>query len=137
MKAPFLPTALLFGLVAALNSAAAATATLSPFFTKHCTECHDAATKKGGLDLTSLRPDFADAETSARWVKVHDRIESGEMPPKKSERPPAADVKAVTAYLDEQLHAASLERQKAEGRVASRRMNRTEYENTLRGLERA
>ena len=53
------------------------------FFEKHCIECHNAETKKGGLDLNSLQPDLADPDTFARWVKVYDRIESGEMPPKK------------------------------------------------------
>ena len=50
---------------------------------------------KGGLDLTALKPDFADAENFARWVKVHDRIESGEMPPKKKPRPPADETAAA------------------------------------------
>ena len=104
------------------------------FFEKHCYDCHDGDDKKGGLDLTALRPNFCDAETFAAWVRVHDKIASGEMPPKKKERPPEADVKAVTGWLGGQLRAASLERQKAEGRVPSRRMNRTEYENTLREL---
>ena len=59
------------------------------FFDAHCYDCHDADTHKGNLDLTALKQDFADSENFARWVKVHDRIESGEMPPKKKPRPPA------------------------------------------------
>ena len=47
-------------------------------FKKHCVECHDADTKKGNLDLTALKLDFADAENFARWVKVHDRVRDGE-----------------------------------------------------------
>ena len=109
----------------------AAGAIPASFFEAHCTDCHDAETKKGGLDLTALDSTFSD---SAAWVRVHDKIASGEMPPKKKERPPAVDVKAVTDYLGSQLHTSSLKRQKAEGRVASRRMNRTEYENTPREL---
>ena len=61
------------------------------FFEKHCIDCHDADTHKGNLDLTALKPDFADAGTFARWVKVYDRIESGEMPPKKKPRPPPTE----------------------------------------------
>ena len=57
------------------------------FFETHCFDCHDSETKKGNLDLTALKPDFGDAETFARWVNVHDRIASGEMPPKKEPRP--------------------------------------------------
>src|SRR4051812_42779324 len=47
-----------------------------------CTECHDADTKKGGLDLTSLTFDLSDRAERERWVRVHDRVEKGEMPPK-------------------------------------------------------
>ena len=83
--------------------ASAAEKSVEPFLAKHCVECHDAETKKGNLDLTSLQPDFADAENFARWVKVHDRIESGEMPPKKKARPPAKDTAATVKWLRDSL----------------------------------
>ena len=59
-------------------------------FAQHCTECHDADSKKGNLDLTSLQPESADAENFARWVKVHDRIAADDMPPLNRARPAAA-----------------------------------------------
>ncbi|NDD38710.1 MAG: hypothetical protein EB082_09930, partial [Verrucomicrobia bacterium] len=68
--------------------ASAVESTPASFFAKHCTECHDKDTKKGNLDLAALKADFADTENFARWVKVHDRIAAGEMPPKKAARPP-------------------------------------------------
>ena len=55
---------------------------LNPFFESHCVECHDETTKKGGLDLGSLSRDPTDAESLRRWVRVFDRVQSGEMPPK-------------------------------------------------------
>ena len=103
------------------------------FFDKHCTGCHDAETKKGNLDLTALKPDFADAETFARWLKVHDRIESGEMPPKKKARPPKGETTAVTKWLRDSLVGAEKVR-RTDGRATLLRLNRTEYENTLRDL---
>ena len=104
------------------------------FFAKHCIECHDAETKKGNLDLTSLKPDFADAENFARWVKVHDYIESGEMPPKKKARPPAADTAAVVKSLRESLLKAEQAKLAGTGRTGLRRLTRAEYENTIRDL---
>src|SRR6266542_1437068 len=53
------------------------------FLEQYCVECHDADTKKGGLDLTSLKFDPADSTNFSRWVLVHDRVSNGEMPPKK------------------------------------------------------
>jgi hypothetical protein len=62
------------------------------FFAAHCTECHDGDVKKGGLDLTALQADFANAEVFSRWVKIFDRIDTGEMPPKKRDRPPSGEL---------------------------------------------
>ena len=114
--------------------AQAAEAKLAPFFTKHCIECHDAETKKGDLDLASLKPDFANAENFARWVKVHDRIASGEMPPKKKARPAPSEVQAVTRALSEMLVVAERSRLASEPRTGVRRLTRAEYENTVRDL---
>jgi len=121
-----------------LAAAGAAPAELPPkvhaVFEQHCYDCHDAETKKGNLDLTALKTDFADAENFARWLKVHDRIESGEMPPKKKARPAAPDVKAVTSALAESLIKAEQQRLESESRTGVRRLTRAEYENTVRDL---
>jgi len=121
-------------LSAFLGGASAADFRPAGFLSKHCIECHDAETKKGNLDLTSLKPDFADAAMFERWVKVFDRVSSGEMPPKKQARPAAEEQQAFVAAARESLHAASLARQRADGRVLVRRLNVTEYETTLRDL---
>jgi mono/diheme cytochrome c family protein len=55
----------------------------APMFEQHCLECHDGDVKKGGLDLTSLTWKPENAENFRQWVKVHDKVRSGEMPPKK------------------------------------------------------
>ena len=103
-------------------------------FENRCLDCHDSDTKKGNLDLTALKPDFTDAETFALWLKVHDRVASGEMPPKKKARPEASEVKTVMGWLAESLSAAERTRLDAEGRTGLRRLTRAEYENTLRDL---
>ena len=104
------------------------------FFSQHCTECHDKDTKKGNLDLTALKSDFTDAENFARWVKVHDRIASGEMPPKKKARPPAKDTAVVVKGVRESLLAAEQAKLAGTGRTGLRRLTRAEYENTVRDL---
>ena len=104
-----------------------------PFLDAHCLGCHDAATKKGGLDLENLPADLQKPETFRTWVKVHDQIRSGEMPPAKRKRPPQAETDASAGGLDAALVAADRRRQ-AEGRAVFRRLNRTEYENSLRDL---
>ncbi len=105
------------------------------FFESHCYECHD-ATAKGNLDLSKLRFDLADQEHFARWVKIFDRISSGEMPPKEKERPAPDEIAKVTGQLKESLLTADRQRLSKEGspRTAIRRLTRAEYENTLRDL---
>ena len=77
---------------AILPSSAAPERDLSPFLQKHCVECHDADTKKGDLDLTALKFDFSNSTNFSKWVTVHDRVASGEMPPKKKARPDAKEL---------------------------------------------
>ena len=106
-----------------------------PFLEQHCYDCHDADEKKGGLDLTSFALKLDDLANFETWVKVHDAIANGEMPPKKKARPPGAETKALLEDLDAKLVAADKARiAKDGGRAVSRRLTRAEYENALRDL---
>ncbi len=109
-------------------------AKIKPFLDAHCVDCHGPDVKKAGLRLDLLKPDFADARTAEIWTKVHDKIAQGQMPPPKRQRPPKDDLTQATQWLHQQLHAHSRARQEKEGRVVLRRLNCTEYENTLRDL---
>lgn len=107
---------------------------LKPLFENHCVQCHGAETQRARLRLDTLSPDLANPENLRRWEKVFDKIDSGDMPPKSEERLPEPLLKSTTKILREALHQASLKRQQEEGRVVVRRLNGTEYENTLQDL---
>src|SRR3954471_3107622 len=117
-----------------LTHAASPTAMLSDFVELHCVDCHGAETQKAGLRLDTLATDFDGEKAATTWTHVFDRLVAGEMPPKTRTRPPQSDIDATTRFLHAQLHAASLARQQKKGRVVVRRLNGTEYENTLRDL---
>ncbi len=105
------------------------------FLEKHCLECHDRETKKGGVDLESLKWEPGTPASHELWVKMHDQILSGEMPPKKvMERPSAAEVQTVLQTVAGSLRATDQERYAKEGRTKLRRLNRQEYENTVHDL---
>ena len=104
------------------------------FFRKHCLDCHDSESKRGDFDLSSLKPDLSSADDFARWVRVHDRIESGEMPPPKKARPDVADKSKALASLRSMIVAAEQAKRAGEVRTGLRRLTRGEYENTLRDL---
>ena len=71
-----------FSILCVLPISAVQSQTVPPQIEQSCIECHDDETKKGGLDLTALKFDLADGATRERWVRVFDRVEKGEMPPK-------------------------------------------------------
>jgi Protein of unknown function (DUF1592)/Protein of unknown function (DUF1588)/Protein of unknown function (DUF1585)/Protein of unknown function (DUF1587)/Protein of unknown function (DUF1595)/Planctomycete cytochrome C len=115
----------------------AADAPLHKFLNRYCVSCHDAETRKGGLDLEKLPANFDDPAAFPSWVKVHDRIQAGEMPPKgRKTRPNKAETAAILKRLATGLAAADRSRRAGDGRAVFRRLNRTEYENTLRDLLR-
>ncbi|MDX2041930.1 MAG: DUF1592 domain-containing protein [Acidobacteriota bacterium] len=116
------------------NTTKAGAFSTQAFLEASCFACHNSATKKGNLDLTALKPDFADAATFAIWVKVHDRVQAGEMPPKAAPQPGEAERAAFLKSLAAPMIAADASRIRREGRAVLRRMNRYEYENTLRDL---
>jgi mono/diheme cytochrome c family protein len=117
--------------------ASLAHAAIPPLLDKHCVECHDAETKKGDFDLTALKSDLTQPQVFAQWVKVYDQIASGEMPPVKKPRPDTAAAAGYLSELKQTLQAAEDARIRREGRTVKRRLNRFEYENTLRDLLRA
>jgi hypothetical protein len=105
------------------------------FVEKHCVVCHDATTKQGGLDLTALLaapPSYGDFP---KWVKVYDRVQAGEMPPKDvTTRPTAAEQTAFRKALSSSLLMQEAKITRREGRATQRRLNGYEYENALRDL---
>lgn len=113
-------------LFAALASAAEPRA----FLEKHCYECHDKETKKGGLDLESLG---SEKQQLDRWIKIHDAVADGEMPPaKKKTQPNASEKAAFVAELDTRLTVASTAAHSAG--IQLRRLTRQEFENSLKDL---
>jgi mono/diheme cytochrome c family protein len=103
------------------------------FLTAHCLSCHGAEKPKGGFRLDQLDSDFSNASIRERWQAVADRVASGEMPPDTKPKPAKAEVRAVSEWIQNGMqHAAATRR--AQGRTVLRRLNRIEYENTVRDL---
>src|SRR4051812_30048908 len=93
------------------------------FVRDHCTSCHNAEDKKGRLDLTGLAFDPKDAANLAVWVKVHDRVQAGEMPPRTRARPDASRQKEFVGGLARAIVAAERAAEGGEGRAMLRRLN--------------
>jgi hypothetical protein len=97
------------------------------FLQQHCLECHSSGAPEGGLDLSSLAYDLQNPALFEKWVRVHDRIAAGEMPPKAE-----SNIKdhAYVRQLSTELSGAH---QEQKGTVL-RRLNRQEYQNSINDL---
>ena len=105
------------------------------FIETNCMDCHDADSARAGFRIDLLADDFMSGNTAGQWKEVMDKINSGEMPPKKRKtRPDAKDAFKVSSWIAARLHETELAAQGAGGRVPMRRMNRVEYANTVRDL---
>jgi Protein of unknown function (DUF1592)/Protein of unknown function (DUF1588)/Protein of unknown function (DUF1587)/Protein of unknown function (DUF1585)/Protein of unknown function (DUF1595)/Cytochrome C oxidase, cbb3-type, subunit III len=103
------------------------------FFAQHCQACHTGKKPKGNFHLDSLSFDFAQKSNRDRWLNVMEQLKSGTMPPKEKPRPPAQDARLLCDWISERVKE-GLANDAAGGRVVLRRLNRTEYENTIRDL---
>ncbi len=108
--------------------------TVQPFLAKNCIGCHNAKVKTADLDLQSFKTVDAVAEHNEKWEMVLQKIRSGEMPPKPMKRPPDADVAAVTKWIESEFAREEALQKPDPGHVTARRLNRAEYNNTVRDL---
>ena len=114
--------------------AAGLTPATRQFLDTHCADCHDGDEKKGGFSLDKLDAKHAGADQSALMVRLFDRTLGGEMPPKKKAQPTPEARKTFLEELSGTLLAKEAELAGESGRTSVRRMNRVEYEQTLRDL---
>ena len=103
-----------------------------PMVAKYCTPCHSGAGAPAGLDFAKLRDSSTLTSKIDVWQKVLTRFSAGEMPPSGSPAPSAAVRKRVTAYLQNAINSQC--KLADPGRVTLRRLNREEYNNTIRDL---
>jgi hypothetical protein len=107
-------------------------ADVQPLIDAVCIRCHDAETTTP-LQLEDLGHDLANPDTYRDWVKVFDRVQGREMPPRSEPRPPRALVDKALASLKGALLKANLAARQDQ-RVSLRRLSRVEYEYTLNDL---
>ncbi|HTV00976.1 MAG TPA: DUF1592 domain-containing protein [Luteitalea sp.] len=107
---------------------------VKPFLEKNCVDCHNDKRQKGGMNFERI--DSADAVATHLDDVEHMllKIRTGEMPPEDEERPDPKEAEAVGQWFEAEF--ARLERVTPPdpGRITARRLNRTEYNNTVRDL---
>lgn len=108
--------------------------TVKPFVSKYCVSCHSGKNAPAQFDLRSysnvdmVRDDFA------RWALLSQRLQNQEMPPKPMPAPPAAEVQQIVDWV-RAVRAEEIKRTAGDpGTVLTRRLNKAEYDYTIRDL---
>ena len=105
-----------------------------PFVAQHCARCHGEAEPQGDLALTTFATADAARAAPDTWELVRDVLAYGEMPPEGEPAPPAPEVEAVLAWLEGTLGSDDEGGPVDPGPAVLRRLNHTEYANTVRAL---
>ena len=107
---------------------------IEPFFENYCFDCHDTDTAKADLDLEGLTRSIVDVADAQNWQDILDQLNSGEMPPKKKAQPGKEELAKVVGDLTESLQSAQAMLKDSGGQIALRRINRREYQSTIKAL---
>jgi len=105
-----------------------------PFVTEHCIECHGYKKQKNGLNLESFETSASLIDDHERWAEVVKKLRAREMPPEEEPQPSEHTRQAVAGWLAVELGKIDRLTPPDPGRVTARRLNRTEYNNTIRDL---
>ena len=107
---------------------------IRPFLAKTCYPCHNGKLNAGGLNLETYATPDSILKDREKWELVLNKLRTGEMPPKGVPRPSETSVKIVEEWIQADFDRADAALKPFAGRVTARRLNRAEYNNTVRDL---
>ena len=113
--------------------------TVKPFLSDNCYVCHNGDLKSGGLNLQQYQTADAIIKDGDTLKHMLAKLSAGQMPPEGMPRPDKAQTDAVIGWIAKQTGAAgsagdNARAQTGPGRLTAHRLNRTEYNNTVRDL---
>lgn len=103
------------------------------FVNANCLDCHTGSEADANLDLENLSADL-NADNFEQWVRIFDRVESGEMPPAEAEPPNAKSKQKFVTATSQWLQKFQQHEYKQLGRVQGRRLTNRQLERTLHDL---
>jgi mono/diheme cytochrome c family protein len=105
---------------------------VAPVLAKHCSACHNANTTRGGIDLAALRADPAGDEPL--YPRVANALRAGTMPPPGRPQLTSVERDVLDTWFDAPSPDPGRDGGAPTDRVTVRRLNRVEYNNTIRDL---
>lgn len=108
---------------------------IQPFLKTYCNSCHNSEKAAGGVVLDVYMNEAHARKDRKVWVQIQQTVQLGEMPPKKAKAQPKPEARqAFVDWIDITLTKIDCTGPKDPGRVTMRRLNRAEYNNTVRDL---
>jgi hypothetical protein len=104
-----------------------------PLVETYCYDCHGEGLKKGELALDRFGSIAEMQQDREVWKRIRDHIRHRLMPPIDEDQPDDAERKKILAWIDDAVFPVDPDKPDP-GRVTLRRLNRIEYENTVRDL---
>jgi hypothetical protein len=106
---------------------------IKPLLQQFCYDCHGNGRHKGDLALDSYTDLDAIRKARDKWELVMRNVRSGEMPPPEKPQPSEEQRQLVANWVESELFHVDCANPDP-GRVTIRRLNRNEYNNTIRDL---
>lgn len=100
---------------------------------RYCIDCHNQDAAKGGLDLESIIEQPI-TQNSDVWEQVVRKLNTNQMPPQAAEKPNETEHATAIAHLTNVLDTAASRSPNPGFTPALKRLNRTEYQNSIRDL---
>lgn len=107
---------------------------IQPLIKKYCYSCHQGEMTKGGVVLDAYKDEASLAADRATWKKVFDNVNGDLMPPADKDPLEDAERELLLGWLETKILAVNCNGPKDPGRVTIRRLNRAEYNNTVKDL---
>jgi len=104
------------------------------FVQNNCVGCHNSKLSSGDVNLTGFADSKTFDESREMWERVVSKIRTNEMPPPGLPRPPAVETASVTRWLEEEFARQDRMVKPDPGHVTARRLNKADYNNTIRDL---
>ncbi len=106
--------------------------TILPILQASCFDCHSGDSKEGGVQFDSEKPEEL-LKDKTFWLKVLRNVRSDMMPPRDSEQPSSESKRSLVEWIQSEVFAIRSD-DPYPGVAPIRRLNRSEYRNTIRDL---
>lgn len=108
--------------------------TIRPILKNRCWDCHSGDAAEAGLQLDRYTSVTSLKANRKQWQKIQQWIRVGAMPPADAESLSSMERARVVTWIEDALFHVDCDRLIDPGRVTVRRLNRVEYNNTVRDL---